>query len=97
MNVATSEVMELYEYKLASLGHGERVAQASLEAAAQHAVHLQHRVAQCSAELNRLHQLLYHTQQQQEQAERQLASCQEQVQSVSARLTKEQVSIASSH
>lgn len=62
-NIATSDVMELYEYKLASMGHAERAATASMEAASQRCTHLQHRTAQLTAELSRLHQLLFHTQQ----------------------------------
>ncbi|XP_068083238.1 protein CIP2A isoform X2 [Anabrus simplex] len=62
-DVPMSAVMELYEYKLAALGHSERALHASLEAANNHSTHLQHRLAQMSAEASRLHQLLYHTQQ----------------------------------
>lgn len=66
LNISTSDVMELYEYKLASLGHAERAAMASVEAASRRCTHLQHRTAQLTAELSRLHQLLFHTQQCQE-------------------------------
>lgn len=55
--------MELYEFKLAAMGHAERAAMASVEAASQRCVCLQHRTAQLTAELSRLHQLLFHTQQ----------------------------------
>lgn len=54
--------MELYEYKLASMGHAERAAMASVEAASQRCTHLQHRIAQLTAELSRTHQLLFHSQ-----------------------------------
>lgn len=60
--------MELYEYKLAAMGHAERAAMASVDAASQRCVYLQHRTAQLSAELSRLHQLLFHTQQSHEEA-----------------------------
>lgn len=60
--------MELYEYKLAAMGHAERAAMASVEAASQRCVYLQHRTAQLTAELSRLHQLLFHAQQCQEEA-----------------------------
>ncbi|KRT84391.1 hypothetical protein AMK59_1149 [Oryctes borbonicus] len=63
LNSATSDVMELYEYKLASMGHAERAAVASVEAASQRCTHLQHRIAQLTAELSRTHQLLFHSQQ----------------------------------
>lgn len=66
LNVSTSDVMELYEYKLASLGHAERAAMASAEAASQRSTHLQHRTAQLTAELSRAHQILFHTQQRHE-------------------------------
>lgn len=62
-NSATSDVMELYEYKLASMGHAERAAMVSLEAASQRCTHLSHRIAQLTAELSRTHQLLFHSQQ----------------------------------
>lgn len=64
--------MELYEYKLAAMGHAERAAMASVEAASQRCVHLQHHTAQLTAELSRLHQLLFHTQQSHEEAVKQL-------------------------
>lgn len=60
--------MELYEYKLATMNHAERAAIASVEAASQQCTHLQHRTAQLTAELSRLHQLLLHTQQCHEEA-----------------------------
>ncbi|KAK4873864.1 hypothetical protein RN001_013224 [Aquatica leii] len=63
MNISTSDVMELYEYKLATMSHAERAALASVEAASLRCTHLQHRTAQLTAELSRLHQLLLHTQQ----------------------------------
>lgn len=62
-DIPMSTVMELYEYKLAALGHSERALHASLEAVNNHATHLQHRLAQMNAEANRMHQLLYHSQQ----------------------------------
>lgn len=60
--------MELYEYKLAAMGHAERAATSSMEAASERCTHLQHRTAQLTAELSRLHQLLFHSQQCHEQA-----------------------------
>lgn len=63
-----SDVMELYEYKLASMGHAEKAATSSLEAASKRCAHLQHRTAQLTAELSRMHQLLFHTQQCHEEA-----------------------------
>ncbi|XP_018319002.1 uncharacterized protein LOC108732610 isoform X2 [Agrilus planipennis] len=63
INVSTSDVMELFEYKLASMRHVERASIVSMEAASQRSTHLQHRAAQLTAELNRLHQLLFHVQQ----------------------------------
>ncbi|XP_022915761.2 protein CIP2A homolog L [Onthophagus taurus] len=66
--VATSEVMELYEYKLATMGHAERAALASMEAASQRCTHLEQRIAQLKAELSRTTQLLFHAQQGQEEA-----------------------------
>ncbi|KAK7861995.1 hypothetical protein R5R35_013537 [Gryllus longicercus] len=62
-DIPMSSVMELYEYKLAAFGHSERALHASLEAVNNHATHLQHRLAQMNAEANRMHQLLYHSQQ----------------------------------
>nr|CAD7201792.1 unnamed protein product [Timema douglasi] len=62
-DISTSAVMELYEYKLASMSHSERALQSSLEAANTHSTHLQHRLAQLTAEISRRQQLLFHTQQ----------------------------------
>ncbi|KAF5292722.1 hypothetical protein FQR65_LT11190 [Abscondita terminalis] len=67
INISTSDVMELYEYKLATMSHAERAALASVEAASLRCTHLQHRTAQLTAELSRLHQLLLHTQQRHEE------------------------------
>ncbi|CAH0563585.1 unnamed protein product [Brassicogethes aeneus] len=68
LNLSTSDVMELYEYKLYSMAHAERAAMASCEAASERCTHLQHRTAQLTAELNRLHQLLFRAQQSHEEA-----------------------------
>ncbi|XP_029668888.1 uncharacterized protein LOC115238883 [Formica exsecta] len=62
-DIPTSAVMELYEYKLATMRHSERAMQSSLEAANNHGTSLQHRLAQVIAESSRLHQLLFDTQQ----------------------------------
>ncbi|KYN00114.1 PREDICTED: protein CIP2A homolog [Cyphomyrmex costatus] len=62
-DIPTSAVMELYEYKLATMRHSERAMQSSLEAANNHATSLQHRLAQIVVESSRLHQLLFDTQQ----------------------------------
>ncbi|KAK5641431.1 hypothetical protein RI129_009978 [Pyrocoelia pectoralis] len=63
LGISTADVMELYEYKIASLNHAERAAAASVEAASMHCTHLQHRIAQLTAELSRLRQLWLHSQQ----------------------------------
>ncbi|XP_011872879.1 PREDICTED: uncharacterized protein LOC105564808 [Vollenhovia emeryi] len=62
-DIPTSAVMELYEYKLAATRHFERAMQTNLEAADNHATSLQHKLTQVIAECNRLHQLLFDTQQ----------------------------------
>nr|XP_033333504.1 uncharacterized protein LOC117224575 [Megalopta genalis] len=62
-DITTSAVMELYEYKLAAMRHAERAMQSSLEAANNHGISLQHRLAQVVAESSRLHQMLFDTQQ----------------------------------
>lgn len=62
-NVATSNVVELYEYKMASLSYAELTAMNSAEAASRRCSHLQHRIAQLNAELTRTNQMLYHKQQ----------------------------------
>ncbi|XP_001606107.2 uncharacterized protein LOC100122500 [Nasonia vitripennis] len=63
LDMTTSAVMELYEYKVASMRHAERSMQASLEAASNHATSLQHRLAQLIAQSSQLHQVLFNTQQ----------------------------------
>ncbi|XP_044272834.1 uncharacterized protein LOC123016480 [Tribolium madens] len=78
-SVLTSDVIELYEYKLASMGNAERAAMASVEAASERCTHLQHRNAQLSAELNRSHQLLYHVQQCHEQVSKLTGTLEEKV------------------
>ncbi|XP_023024493.2 protein CIP2A [Leptinotarsa decemlineata] len=59
-NASISQVMELYEYKVASLAHSELSASKSLEAASERCIHLQHRLAQLTAEHNKLGQLIHH-------------------------------------
>ncbi|EFA07883.1 hypothetical protein TcasGA2_TC005457 [Tribolium castaneum] len=81
-SVLTSDVIELYEYKLASMGNAERAAMASVEAASERCTHLQHRNAQLSAELNRSHQLLYHVQQCHEQVSKLTESLEEKVETL---------------
>ncbi|KAF5292723.1 hypothetical protein FQR65_LT11191 [Abscondita terminalis] len=62
VDTSTADLLELYDYKLASLNHAERAAVASAEAASLRCTHLQHRTAQLTAEMSRLHQLLLHAQ-----------------------------------
>ena len=52
-------VVELYQHKLSSMNYTERALQKNLEAATLHVTHLTHRLAQMTAEMTRLHQLLY--------------------------------------
>ncbi|XP_011499542.1 PREDICTED: protein CIP2A [Ceratosolen solmsi marchali] len=62
-NITTSAIMELYEYKMATMKHAERTMQASLEAASNNATSLQHRLAQLITQSSQLHQVLFNTQQ----------------------------------
>lgn len=59
-NISACQVMELYEYKLASLANSELSASNSLQAASERCVHLQHRLVQLSSEHNKLGQLIHH-------------------------------------
>uniref|UniRef100_A0A1B6DP45 Protein CIP2A n=1 Tax=Clastoptera arizonana TaxID=38151 RepID=A0A1B6DP45_9HEMI len=59
-DISTSTVIEMYQYKLS---HVERSMQASLEVATSQSTYLNHKLAQLSAELNRLHHLLFSNQQ----------------------------------
>ncbi|XP_072393387.1 uncharacterized protein [Diabrotica undecimpunctata] len=59
-NVSVCQVIELYEYKLASLANSELSASKNLEAASERCVHLQHRLAQFAEEHNKLGQLIHH-------------------------------------
>ncbi|KAK4873807.1 hypothetical protein RN001_013167 [Aquatica leii] len=68
VGVSTSNIMELYEYRLATMGHAERAALASLEAVSSRCTYLQHRTAQLTTELSRLYQILLHTEQRYEDA-----------------------------
>lgn len=63
-NIPISDVVELFEYKIASLSHAELIAMNSAEAASRRCTHLQHRMAQFIAELTRLNQVICHKQQQ---------------------------------
>ncbi|KAL0267161.1 UNVERIFIED_CONTAM: hypothetical protein PYX00_009509 [Menopon gallinae] len=62
-DASTSAVMELYEYKLAAMGHAERRLQCSLEAADATCTGMNHQIAQYRAEVARLHQMLFYSQQ----------------------------------
>ncbi|KAK6640443.1 hypothetical protein RUM44_012137 [Polyplax serrata] len=62
-DASTSAVMELYEYKLAAMGHAERRMQCSLEAADAACTGMNHQIAQYRAEVARLHQMLFYSQQ----------------------------------
>lgn len=62
-DASTSAVMELYEYKLAAMGHAERRMQCSLEAADAACTGMNHQIAQYRAEVTRLHQMLFYSQQ----------------------------------
>ncbi|XP_017785577.1 PREDICTED: uncharacterized protein LOC108568798 [Nicrophorus vespilloides] len=86
VNISTSQVMELYEYKLASMQHAERASMASVEAASKQCIHLQQRTAQLSAELSRIRQLLLHTQQNSEDAARKNKKYDEHIRELNDRL-----------
>lgn len=81
--------MELYEYKIAAMSHSERVSMASIEAASQRCMHLQHRVAQLSTELNRLHQLFIGTQQNYEVATKKVEEMTESMKDIEEKYTVE--------
>ncbi|KAB0793304.1 hypothetical protein PPYR_12924 [Photinus pyralis] len=63
LSISMADIMELYEYKIASMNQAERAGTASIEAATMHCTHLQHRVAQLTAEVSKLRQLGLHSQQ----------------------------------
>ncbi|XP_008557223.1 uncharacterized protein LOC103578059 [Microplitis demolitor] len=60
--ITTSNVIELYQYKLLIMSQNERVNQANLEACNNHATRLQQLLAQTTAESKELYQLLYYSQ-----------------------------------
>ncbi|KAF7278754.1 hypothetical protein GWI33_007987 [Rhynchophorus ferrugineus] len=60
-NAATSDLMELYNYKLSYLAQAERTALASIEAATRHSSHLQHRLTRLISEQNQLQQSEFRT------------------------------------
>lgn len=62
MSPSMSDVMELYEYKLASMSHAEKVSTASVEAASEQCTQLKQQLSHITAEYNRLHQLLFQAQ-----------------------------------
>ncbi|KAB0793288.1 hypothetical protein PPYR_12908 [Photinus pyralis] len=73
-NISISDVMELYEYKLATLSHAERAAIASVEAASFRCTHLQHKSAQLTTELSKVHQLLLRAQQRHEESSKTIST-----------------------
>ncbi|XP_065174024.1 uncharacterized protein [Atheta coriaria] len=79
INIATCDVMELYEYKIATMGHAERSAMASVEAASTHCTHLQHQVASLESELSRIKQLFLHAEQMQKDSQTNIATLNENI------------------
>ncbi|XP_030745235.1 uncharacterized protein LOC115874273 isoform X2 [Sitophilus oryzae] len=67
-NLVTSNLMELYNYKISYLAQAERAALASVEATTRHCSHLQHRISRLTIEQNQLQQSLYHTMQKLEES-----------------------------
>uniref|UniRef100_A0AAR5PBZ4 Protein CIP2A n=1 Tax=Dendroctonus ponderosae TaxID=77166 RepID=A0AAR5PBZ4_DENPD len=59
-NVATSELMECYNFKISYLAQAERAALSSLEASTKHCTHLQHRISRLTPENARLQQSELH-------------------------------------
>ncbi|KAJ8916376.1 hypothetical protein NQ315_005074 [Exocentrus adspersus] len=59
-SISTSQVMELYEYKIGRLAYEEKSALNCLEAATEQCRQLQHRLALITAEQNKMQQLLFH-------------------------------------
>ncbi|XP_066159271.1 protein CIP2A-like [Euwallacea fornicatus] len=55
-NLATSELMELYNYRISYLSQAERVALCSLDASTKHCTHLQHRISRLTYENMKLQQ-----------------------------------------
>ncbi|XP_066261509.1 protein CIP2A-like [Euwallacea similis] len=55
-NLATSELMELYNYRISYLSQAERVALCSLEASTKHCTHLQHRISRLTYDNMKLQQ-----------------------------------------
>ncbi|KAL1130560.1 hypothetical protein AAG570_011806 [Ranatra chinensis] len=62
-NSMTSAMMEMFQYKMASMSHTLRHMQSSQQAADERSTKLQHSLALTSAEVSRLHQLLHSAQQ----------------------------------
>ncbi|XP_050311435.1 uncharacterized protein LOC126747010 [Anthonomus grandis grandis] len=60
-NVATSEMIEFYNYKISYLAQAERAALSSVEAATRHCTHLQHRITRLNQEYTRLQQSEFDT------------------------------------
>ncbi|XP_066586572.1 protein CIP2A homolog L [Prorops nasuta] len=62
-NISTSDIMEIYEFKLAAMKHTERAMRSSLEAASSHETSLKHRLAQMVAESSWLRKARFDMQQ----------------------------------
>nr|CAI5859099.1 unnamed protein product [Callosobruchus analis] len=62
VGVPTRQLMDLYEYKAASLAQAERAALSAAEAAHERAAHMQHRLAQLAAQADQGMRLLHKAQ-----------------------------------
>ncbi|XP_060521990.1 uncharacterized protein LOC132699350 [Cylas formicarius] len=60
-DISTSELMELYSYKISYLTQAERAALLSIDASTKHCTHLQHRIERLTIEHNKLQQSEFHT------------------------------------
>ncbi|XP_071452054.1 golgin subfamily A member 6-like protein 26 [Hetaerina americana] len=89
-DIAMSALIELYEYKLGGMGHAERALQANLDSSTTHLCLLQHKLAQSSVELSRLHQLMYYKQQC-------LEGCQAEKQQLTLKLQNEELKAMEKH
>lgn len=89
--IATSEVMELFEYKLATVAHSDATNQISLDIAAAENNELKLKLGNYSSESTRLHQMLFHSQQSNEQNTLKLTHTEDGLKQITSKLAKSRI------
>lgn len=89
--IATSDVMELFECKLATVAHSDATNQISLDIAAAQDADLKLKLGNYSSESTRLHQMLFHSQRNKEQNTLKLTHAEDSLKQITAKLAKSKI------